>query len=99
MGRKTWPEARAGYGEDLVAVRKAEKTVRIFRVTVTLLVLAALVTGAMFIPPVVLLWIGGTVFGLAGTFALGGAIGLGLYTRKEAVKTLKRAKQNGVSSA
>jgi len=99
MGSKTWPEARKGYGEDIVAVRKAEKIVRVFRVILTSLVLAAVVAGAMFIPPVVLMWVAGTIFGVAGSYALGGTIGLGLYARKQAVKTLRRAKENGVSAA
>lgn len=99
MGSKTWPEARAGYGEDIVAVRKAEKTVRVFRIILTSLVLAAVVAGAMFIPPVVLLWVGGTILGLAGSYTLGGAIGLGLYNHKQAVKTLRRAKERGVSAS
>lgn len=99
MGSKTWPEARAGYGEDIVAVRRAEKTVRVFRVILTSLVLAAVVAGAMFIPSVVLLWVGGTILGVAGSYALGGVIGLGLYARKEAVKTLRRAKERGVSAS
>lgn len=99
MGSKTWPEARNGYGEDIIAVRKAEKTVRVFRVILTVLVSAAVVTGAMFIPPIVLLWIGGTVLGVAGSYILGGAIGLGLYSHKEAAKTLKRAKERGVSAS
>lgn len=99
MGSKVWPEARNGYGEDIVAVRKAEKTVRIFRVIMTVLVCAVLAAGAMFIPPVVLAWIGGSILGLVGSYALGGAVGLGLYARKEAVKTLQRAKSQGVSAS
>lgn len=97
MGSKVWPEARNGYGEDIVAVRKAERTVKVFRVLLTVVVAAGLVAGATFIPSVVLMWIGGIILGVGGTYALGGAIGLGLYARKEAVKTLQRAKQRGVS--
>jgi hypothetical protein len=99
MGSKVWPEARNGYGEDIVAVRKAERTVKVFRVIMTVLVSVAVAAGAMFIPPVVLLWIGGVILGVGGSYALGGAIGLGLYARKEAVKTLQRAKQRGVSAS
>lgn len=99
MGKKVWPEGRNGYGEDIVAVRKAERIVKVFRVALTVLVLAAVVAGAMFIPSVVLLWIGGVILGVGGSYALGGAIGLGLYARKEAVKTLQRAKERGVSAS
>lgn len=99
MGSKVWPEARNGYGEDIVAVRKAEKIVKVFRVALTVLVAAVVVAGATFIPPVVLMWIGGIVLGVGGTYMLGGAVGLGLYARKEAVKTLQRAKERGVSAS
>jgi hypothetical protein len=96
---KVWPEARNGYGEDIVAVRKAERTVKVFRVILTSLAVAAVIFGAMFIPPVVLLWFGGVILGVGGSYALGGAIGLGLYARREAVKTLKRARERGVSAS
>lgn len=99
MGSKVWPEARNGYGEDIVAVRKAEHIVKVFRVILTVLVSAVVVAGATFIPPVVLMWIGGVVLGVGGTYLLGGAIGLGLYARKEAAKTLKRARERGVSAS
>lgn len=99
MGSKVWPEARNGYGEDIVAVRKAEHTVKVFRVLLTVVVSAVVVAGATFIPSVVLLWIGGIVLGVGGTYMLGGAVGLGLYARKEAVKTLQRAKERGVSAS
>lgn len=99
MGSKVWPEARNGYGEDIVAVRKAERTVKVFRVALTVLVSAVVVAGATFIPPVVLMWIGGIILGVGGTYMVGGAVGLGLYARKEAVKTLKRAKERGVSAS
>lgn len=99
MGNKTWPEARAGYGEDIMKVRKAEKIVKVSRTIAIVIVGAALVAGAMFIPSVVLAWIGGTILGVVGSYALGGAIGLGLYARKEAVQTLKRARERGVSAS
>jgi len=98
MGSKVWPEARNGYGEDIVAVRKAERTVKVFRAILMVLVAAAVVAGAAFIPPIVLMWIGGVILGVGGTYAVGGGIGLGLYARKEAVKTLKRARERGVSA-
>ena len=96
---KTWPEAKSGYGEDILAVRKAEKTVRVFHTIVTVLVLSGLAAVALFVPTVVLAWIGGTILGVAGSYALGGAIGLGLYAQKQASKTLKRAKERGVSAS
>jgi len=99
MGSKVWPEARNGYGEDIVAVRKAERTVKVFRTVMTVLIASAVVAGAMFIPPVVLMWIGGVILGVGGSYALGGTIGLGLYARKEAVKTLRRARERGVSAS
>ena len=99
MGKKVWPEAHNGYGEDILAVRKAERTQKVFRVMVPVLVLAALTAGAVFIPPVVLAWVGGTILGLVGSYVLGGAIGLGLYAQREASKTLKRAKERGVSAS
>lgn len=99
MGSKVWPEARNGHGEDIVAVRKAERTVKVFRVLLTAVVAAVAVAGATFIPPVVLMWIGGIILGVGGTYMVGGAVGLGLYARKEAVKTLQRAKERGVSAS
>lgn len=100
MGKKVWPEARSGYhGEDIEQVRKAERTVAVFRTIVTVLVIAAVAAGAMFIPPVVLFWIGGVIFGVGGSYALGGLIGLGLYSHKQATKTLQRAKERGVSTS